>query len=129
MTTYVVRDTFTPELDLSRNWSSFVGGSINGEATGSTEKEAVENYISQNGCEPENEYRYHNGLKAFAPVHYEGLGAFLLESENLDGAMLEALNFDGCLATTMGAGDGHFYADEVVSFHKVNEYRYIFELK
>ena len=33
------------------------------------------------------------------------------------------------LALCVGAGSGHFHAEDVLSFHKVREGRYIFEVK
>ena len=133
MSTYfVVRDTFHPEADLERNWSAFASGSCSGELGGSTEDEARENYASQIGIEVSDvdcEFRFHPAYGEFVAVHYDGLGAFVLDSETLEDAMNEADNYEEGLAVTMESGDGHFYADDVVSFHKVREGRYIFEIK
>ena len=134
MSTYffVVRDTDHPEEDLKRNWSSFAGGSVSGESGGSTEEEAKEEYASFLGIEPDEvdvEFRYHPAYDKFVAVHYDGLGAFTLDSETLEDAIKEADEYQDQLAVTTEAGDGHFYANQVVSFHKVREGRYIFELK
>lgn len=133
MSTYfVVRDTFHPEADMERNWSAFAGGSCNGEVGGSTEEEAKANYanhlcieINEVDCE----FRFHPAYMEYVAVHYEGLGAFALDANTLEGAMNEADNYEEGLAVTMDAGDGHFYAEDVVSFHKVRDGRYIFEIK
>lgn len=133
MSTYfVVRDTNHPEEDLKRNWSAFSGGSMNGEDGGSTEDEAIKNFASQAGIEVdevENEFRFHPAYNEFVAVHYEGLGAFVLDAENLEEATEEANDYEDGLAVTMESGDGHFFAEDVVSYHKIREGRYIFELK
>jgi hypothetical protein len=133
MTTYfVVRDTFHPEADLERNWSAFASGSCNGELGGSTEEEARLNFASQIGIESdevENEFRFHPAYGEFVAVHYEGLGAYILDASTLEEALAEANNYQEGLAVTMESGDGHFYAQDVVSFYKVREGRYIFEIK
>lgn len=131
-TYYVVRDTDHPQEDLDRNWSAFAGGSCNGELGGSNEEEAKENYASQIGIEVNDvdcEFRFHPAYDEFVAVHYEGLGAFVLDSESLEDALIEADNYEEGLAVTMEQGDGHFFAEDVVSFHKVREGRYIFEIK
>ena len=131
-TYYVVRDTFHPQEDLDRNWSAFASGSCNGELGGENEEEARKNYASQIGIEPNEvdcEFRLHPAYNEFVAVHYEGLGAFILEAETLEDAMNEAYNYEKGLAVTLGSGDGHFYAEDVVSFYKIREGRYIFEIK
>lgn len=133
MTSYfVVRDTEHPAEDLKRNWSAFSGGSCNGELGGSTAEEAIQNFASQAGIEVsdvENEFRYHPAYSEFVAVHYEGLGAFALCAETLEGALSEALEVEDGLAVTMGEGDGHFYAEDVLSFHEVRPGRFVFEIK
>lgn len=131
-TYYVVRDTSHPQEDLNRNWSAFASGSCNGELGGETEKEAKENYASQIGINVEEvdcEFRFHPAYNEFVAVHYEGLVGYVLDSENLEDALIEADNYEDGLAVTMEQGDGHFFAEDVVSFHKVREGRYIFEIK
>jgi hypothetical protein len=131
-TYFVVRDTDHPREDLDRNWSAFAGGSCNGELGGSTEEEARENYASQIGIEADEvycEFLFHPAYGEFVAVHYEGLGAYVLEAESLEEALTEANDYEDGLAVTMESGDGHFYAQDVVSFHKVREGRYIFEIK
>lgn len=131
-TYFVVRDTEHPQEDLNRNWSAFAGGSANGELGGSTEDEARENYASQIGIEANEvdcEFRFHPAYGEFVAVHYEGLGGYVLDSETLEEAIKEADEYMEGLAVTMESGDGHFYAEDVVSFHKVREGRYIFEIK
>lgn len=131
-TYYVVRDTYHPKEDINRNWSAFAGGSCNGELGGASAEEAKENYASQIGIEVEEvdcEFRFHTAYDLFVAVHYEGLGAFVLDSETLEEALEEANNYKDGLAVTMESGNGHFYAQDVVSFEKVREGRYIFEIK
>ena len=131
-TYFVVRDTFHPESDLERNWSAFASGSCNGELGGSTEEEARINFASQIGIESnevENDFRFHPAYGEFVAVHYEGLGGYVLDATSLEDAIEEADNYQEGLAVTMESGDGHFYAQDVVSFHKVREGRYIFEIK
>ena len=131
-TYFVVRDTNHAQEDLDRNWSAFASGSCNGELGGSTEDEAKENYASQIGIEAhevECKFKFHPAYSKFVAVHYEGLGAYYLESETLEEAIKEANEYADGLAVTMESGDGHFFAEDVVSFHKVREGRYIFEIK
>jgi len=129
---YVVRDTNHPQEDLERNWSSFAGGSCNGEQGGSTAEEAKENFASQIDAEiegVEEEFKFHPAYKEFVAVHYAGLGAYELASCSIEDALIEAaLHGDG-LAVTMDKGTGHFFAEDVVRFHKVREGRFIFEIK
>ena len=131
-TYFVVRDTDHPQEDLDRNWSAFAGGSCNGELGGSNEDEARENYAAQIGIEAnevDGDFRFHPAYGEFVIVHYEGLGAYVLEAELLEEAVQEANNYKDGLAVTMESGDGHFFAEDAVSFHKVREGRYIFEVK
>lgn len=130
-TYFVVRDTYHPQEDLERNWSAFAGGSCNGELGGSTKEEAKINYASQIGIEPDEvdcEFRFHPAYSEFVAVHYEGLGAYVLEAESLEEAIQEAYNYADGLAVTVESGDGHFFAQDVVGFSKVREGRYIFEI-
>ncbi len=131
-TYFVVRDTDHPREDLDRNWSAYSGGSMNGESGGSTEEEARENYASHFGIEANEvdcEFRFHPAYGEFVAVHYPGLGGYVLASETLEEAIKEADEYEKGLAVTMDSGDGHFYAEDVVSFHKVRDGRYIFEIK
>lgn len=131
-TYFVVRDTFFPEEDLKRNWSSFVGGSENGEEGADNAIQAAENYANHIGISIEDvsiEFRYHPAYDQYVGVHYEGLGAWCLDSETLEEALEEAYNENENLATTMEAGSGHFFANQVVSYHKVRDGRYLFEVK
>ncbi len=131
MSTYfVVRDTNHPQEDLERNWSTPCSG-FSSELAGSvfnTKEEAEEAEIKYFG-QVEHEFRYHAAHESFVELHYEGLGAYVLDSETIEEALIEANNYHDDLACTMEAGDGHFYAQDVVSFHKVREGRYIFEIK
>ena len=129
MATFVVRDTFHPEQDLKRNWSAPAGGWDNelGGMGFETEEEAANKDIEINGAR--REYRFHPAYDGFVLVHYEGLGAYILKAETLEEAIQEATNAGEGLAVTMEAGDGHFYAEDVIAFHQVREGRYIFELK
>ena len=131
-TYFVVRDTYHAQEDLNRNWSAFAGGSCNGEDGGATEEDARYNFAFQIGIEYDEvncEFRFHPAYDEFVAVHYEGLGAYLLESESLEEAIQEANDYSEGLAVTMESGNGHFFAQDVVSFHKVREGRYIFEIK
>ena len=129
-TYFVVRDTNHPESDLKRNWSAPIGG-FSSELAGSifnSKEEAEKAEIKYFGG-IEHEFRFHEAYGSFVEVHYEGLGAYCLDSETLEEAIEEAANYRNDLAVTTTAGDGHFYAEDVVSFHKVREGRYIFEIK
>ena len=120
---FVVRDTDHPAEDLLRNWSSTVGG-VNYE--GDFAKETIEETENLEG-----EYRYHPAHDGFCVVDYEGLGSFQLEAKTITEAIDEANKYsvENDLTLTYGSGDGHFYAEDVISFHKVRNGRYIFELK
>ena len=129
-TYFVVRDTNHPEEDLQRNWSAPAGGfssELAGE-TFTTKEDAEKAEINFFG-QVEHEFRYHPAYDSFVEFHYEGLGAFVLDAETIDEAIKEASNFRDLLACTMESGDGHFYAEDVVSFHKVNDSRFVFEIK
>ncbi len=135
MSRFVVRQTNHPQEDLTRNWSSFAGGFGNGEIAGTSfsSAEAFAAYWEKNcddlGAAPE--VRFHPYHEGFVEVHYEGLGAWALDAETLEEAMIEAtevLNQRGGLAWTDEAGDGQFMAGEVVAFHEVSEGLYVFEL-
>jgi hypothetical protein len=128
---FVVRDTDHPVEDLERNWSSFVGGRGScGEGPFVSEEDAIKSELYQTGNDkPKHEYRYHPAHEGYCIVHYDGLGAFQLESETIEEAIAEADEKRDYLAVTSDAGDGHFYAEQVLSFHKVREGRYIFEIK
>ena len=131
-TSFVVRDTEYPEEDLKRNWSAFSGGSCNGESGGDTEDEARDNYASHLGVDANSvdvEFRYHDAYCEFVAVHYEGLGAFFLEADNVEDAIKEASEYKDNLAVTMTEGNGHFYAEDAVRFWKVRDGRYVFEIK
>ena len=130
---FVVRDTDHPIEDLKRNWSTFLGGvhPSTGDFAYDTEEQAIEADKSwHQEEEAKDEYRYHPAHEGFCLVHYEGLGAFQLEAESIKEAIKEAkeLSNNNDLAVTSEAGDGHFYANQVISFRKVREGRYIFEI-
>jgi len=128
-TYFVVRDTYHPEEDLKRNWSAPAGGWDNelGGMAFDTEDEAAEQDMKVWG--ERREYRFHPAYEGFVLFHYEGLGGFALDAETLEEALTEAEEYEDGLAVTMEAGDGHFFAEDVVSFHKVREGRYVFEVK
>lgn len=130
MATFVVRDTFHPAEDIARNWSSFAGGWDHelGGYSFATEEEAAREDMKVT-CDKRREYRFHPAHDGFVAVHYEGLGAYQLAAETLEKALVEAANIEEGLAVTMEAGDGHFYAEDVMSFHEVRPGRWIFELK
>ena len=129
---FVVRDTYHPAEDLERNWSSFLGGiGYCGEGPFSSEEEAIERELERTGKdEPEHEYRYHPAHEGYCIVDYDGLGAFRLESETVEEAIKEADEYSekNDLAITLGDGDGHIFAEQVISIHEVREGRYIFEV-
>ena len=134
-TIFVARETNHPEADLARNWSSPTGGFSYGDMTGFTfdSAEAATAYWNANlsdlGAAPT--FRFHPAYNSFTEVHYEGMGAWNLDAETLEEAMVEATQHEqlaGGLTVTCGAGDGHFMANEVVSFHKVYEGLYVFEI-
>ena len=132
MTYFVVRDTDHPQEDLNRNWSAFAGGSSQGEEGGDTREDAIRNFANHIGVdasEVSNDFRYHPAYEEFVMVDYDGLGAFELESESLEDALIEANNYEDGLAVCTESGDGHFYTEDCVAFHKVREGRYVFEIK
>ena len=128
---FVVRDTFHPAEDLQRNWSAPAGGHSN-ELNGlefKSEEDAKESYRRIFHEESPYTYRFHPAYNSFSEVHYEGLGAYQLDAETLEDALIEAANMESGLACTMEAGDGKFFAEDVISFHKVSEGRFVFEIK
>jgi hypothetical protein len=131
-TIFVVRETSHPEADLARNWSSPTGGFSNGEMCGTSfaSAEAAKAHwdaFYQDDV-PAPDFRFHPAYGSFTEVHYEGLGAWNLEAETLEEAIAEATTCEWGLTVNSGAGDGHFLANEVVSFHKVREDLYVFEI-
>lgn len=126
---FVVRDTFHPQEDLNRNWSSFAGGWDNELAGRRFNDEDEAAIADENVSGSRREYRFHPAYCSFVCVHYEGLGAFMLNAETIEEALSEAAEINDGLACTMDAGDGHFFAEDVITFHKVREGRYVFELK
>jgi len=129
MATFVIRETESPELDLARNWSSFCGGGSICPLAESTEDAAVAEWAACSGqYESEApEMRYHNGLEGWCEFHYEGLGAWLLDAKTLEEAMTEAKG-QNALATTTDSGDGHFFAEDVVTYYHVEGNIYVFEI-
>lgn len=131
-TFFVVRETSHPEADLARNWSSPTGGFSYGEMNGFTFASAEEATaywnanLSDLGAAPA--FRFHPAYNSFTEVHYEGLGAWNLEAETLEEALKEAAEQAWGLTVNSEAGDGHFMAADVVSFHKVREDLYVFEI-
>jgi hypothetical protein len=128
---FVVRDTNHPQEDLNRNWSAPLGGHSN-ELSGmtfSSEEDAKEAFLRVFDKESTFEYRFHPAYNSFSEVHYEGLGAFQLEAETLEDAIIEASKMNDGLAFTMEAGNGKFFAEDVISFHQVSEGRFVFEIK
>lgn len=126
---FVVRDTDHPVEDLERNWSTFCGGVHPnlGDFAYDTEDQAKQAEIDFYG-KVESEFRFHPAHNGFCVVHYEGLGAFELESEVLEIAIKEAKEYEDDLACTTESGNGHFFANQVLSFHKVRDGRYIFQI-
>lgn len=126
---FVVRQTDHPEDDLERNWSAPMGGWDNelaniGFDTEDEAREADEELGNYN-----REYQYHPKYEGYVLVDYEGLGAWNLEADNLEEAIEEAKSFGDGLGVTMGAGDGHFFANEVIDYYEVKDGIYVFELK
>lgn len=136
MSTYfVVRDTNHPTEDIKRNWSSVIGGWDVSYFVGNiynTEDEAKTAWFDFHDGEeyaPKRCFRFHPAYGSYVPVHYEGLGAWILDAENISDALTEAALFGDDLACTCDKGDGHFFAEDVVSFHEVRPGKYIFEIK
>lgn len=81
------------------------------------------------------EARYHPAHKGFVEVHYEGLGAFILEVNNLNDAIAMVQQREDWYSKShiMHEGDGHFYASEVLDYHLVpnvgDKDHYIFVLR
>lgn len=132
-TYFVVRDTDHPAEDLVRGWSAEIGGiSLEGCYAFETLESAIEADKEYHQTESQQkEWRFHPAYKGFCPVHYEGLGAFQLYAENVKDAIKEANEYsaENDLVLTSESGDGCFMSYQVVSFHKVRDGRYIFELK
>lgn len=127
MATFVVRATNHPAEDLKRNWSAEMGG---GELGAFQSREDAIAYWKQNYYDSRMpEFRFHPAYNGFVQVHYEGLGAFQLQAEDLNEAIEEAKSFDEFCACVSEAGDGHFYASDVVAYYEVKEGIYVFELK
>lgn len=129
---YVVRDTYHPAEDLKRNWSAPMGGFSDGEMNGcrfQSAEDAATCYERLFEKKAPNEFRFHPAYNSFVEVHYEGLGAWALNAETIEEAINEAAVMGDGLACTMESGSGHFFAEDVISFHEVCEGRYIFELK
>lgn len=153
---YVVRFTFDPKKDLKRNWSTFANaecefGPIHSPKNKYQARMGVASWLGIDRKEIEIhdtprgfmlvnehltrpiEFRWHNGLKCYAQVHYEGLGAWELNANTLEEAIAEATNIENewFLPCTFDEGDGHFYASEVVGYVKVpgKEHTYIFILE
>jgi hypothetical protein len=132
-TYFVVRDTYHPEEDLKRNWSATISGWDIEDMVGNiyeTEEEARQAW--EEGREDnmiKRTFRFHPAHNSFVPVHYEGLGAWLLDAETLEEAIEEAATYGDDLACTSESGNGHFYAENVVNFHQVREGKFVFEIK
>ena len=86
---FVIRESCDLAKDLERNWSSFCGGGADGPICGEDEADAIAQWCSFTGLPAEDapEMRYHNGIGGWCEVHYEGLGAWLLEAETLEEAI------------------------------------------
>jgi hypothetical protein len=132
-TYFVVRDTYHPQEDLGRNWSASIGGWDIADFVGNVYESAEEAQSAwdkwHDGDAPRREFRYHPAHGSFVPVHYEGLGAWALDADTLEESIAEAATFRDDLACVCGSGDGHFYAQNCVGFHKVREGKYVFEIK
>jgi hypothetical protein len=129
-TRFVVRETSHPAEDLKRNWSAPCGG-FSTEMAGlkfNNEEDAITYYEHFFESKCPFEFRFHPAYNSFVEVHYEGLGAWELNADNISEAIEEAKKFKQC-AVTMDAGSGHFCAQDVVSFTMVSEGKYIFEIK
>lgn len=132
---FVVRETFDPKKDLQRNWSAPAGGGHTCPLSEESKEAAFQKWFSYSLFDDEAEarkeapeFRFHNGIGGWCEVHYEGLGAWKLSALNIEEAVREATGMDG-LAVTMSEGDGHFFAEDVVSYHHVEKNLFIFNLK
>jgi len=133
-TYYAVRCTEHPDEDLERNWSAACGGFLSPnyfEPHCETKEEAdraIEEAIKKGDYTP-NEMRFHGAYDAFVEVHYEGLGAWELNSENIEDAIEEAKKTNGVdLVCTLDSGSGHFHKSECLSYTKISDNIYIFEI-
>jgi len=137
---YFIRQTNHPEADLQRNWSAPVGGSLEGESLGQTAAKSLELYLEHHGLDDADEderqtalknapeYRWHDAYQAFAQVHYEGLGGWLLNAQDLQSAIVEANRCSRNLTECSDEGDG-FFADRVEGYYHVKDDIYIFAVK
>jgi len=137
---YFVRQTNHPEADLHRNWSAPVGGALEGESLGNTPEESFELYLEHHGLDDADEderqaalknapeYRWHDAYQAYAQVHYEGLGGWLLNAEDVQSAMAEASRCSRNLTECSDEGDG-FHAERVEAYYHVIDDIYIFAVK
>lgn len=132
---FVARATQHPAEDLARNWSAPVGGFSNEDmqCVSFETLEAANEAFAEYNCDgffKAPTFRFHPAYESYVEVHYEGLGAWCLDSESLEDAIVEASKKDAAdMICTDAAGDGHFYAADVVSFHDAGNGIWVFELK
>lgn len=104
---YVVRNTFTPEYDIERNWSAWIGGAWDTReaALRSLAEDSPrysefldryygqldENEIIERIIEAEQfDVRHNRAYNKWQHVHHEGLSCYELEAETEAGAWEEA---------------------------------------
>lgn len=138
--TFVARYTNHPAEDLDRDWSAPLGGFYHGDLSGmrfetyeAAEREIRVTFSIEDDADLPFDVRFHDAYNGFVEVHYEGLGAFELDSETIEDAINEAVSKFGQDAPRMAcvdyAGDGHFSASECAGFHATSvDGLYIFEI-
>ena len=131
---FVARESIDPQKDLERDWSAPLGGGSLCPLAEESEEQAVKAWASAAGMSLDQayaqapEFRYHNGLEGIAEFNHEGLGAWELDAENIQDAIQEARKLSD-LAVTSERDSGHFYADEVISYHHAHGDIYVFVIK
>jgi hypothetical protein len=140
-TMFVARATYHIEEDLKRNWSAPLGGFSNGDLEGKydTPQQAADAYNAffDTNKYSEKNFAYHPAYHNVVEIHYHGLGAWEIEGAESFEEAEELLKTEyrryyenpGDMAITDGEGDGHFYAQDVVDYKKVEDGLYIIQVK
>lgn len=102
---YIVRNTFTPEADIDRNWSAWIGGAWSTEAqalAALAEETPLYGRLMDEGRLDEDEViervlasedfdvRYNAAYGKWQHVHHDGLSCYALEAETEAEAWIEA---------------------------------------
>lgn len=104
---FLVRNTFSPEYDVTRNWSAWIGGAWNSETEAildiadhcgvlSDYQERYDDLSDEELAEKiqdreSYDIRWNEAYRKFQHVHHEGLAGFALEAETEAEALAEAL--------------------------------------